>query len=87
MAEPVKPRDWRSRRRETRHTREVHRVENLPKEVQDYLVALAETVNAHAAKLAELERRRDEDARETRRVCEALDQRISSVTVSIRRTA
>lgn len=88
MAEPVKPRNWRRQRsKEVRHTSEIHRVEGLPQEVKDYLQQVAELLNKIGHKVAELERQRDEDARETRRICEALDKRISSVTVNIRGAA
>jgi len=69
------------------HTREITHVESLPEEVKTYLREMAELLNRLGLKVAELERQRDEDARETRRICKALDERISSVSVNIRGAA
>lgn len=36
------------------HTREVHRIESLPKEVQELLLEMADKISAHALEIAAL---------------------------------
>ena len=55
MAEPVK-RDWRSKQREVRHTKEV-RSEHIPKEVQEVMLEMAENISRLNLKIADLESR------------------------------